>query len=115
MTPTRAIGVVTISMARDAVSMANVLMCNSFSEMGIADHWGFPPRNPEIPRGRSGVPCTAGDAVRAVDVESLAICDASQASIDGTQARDAFSDARLIPPEMKEVIEVTFKCRAEDR
>ncbi len=57
MTPTRAIGVVTISMVRDAVSMANVLMCTSFSDWGIPDHWGFPPRNPEIPRGRSGVPC----------------------------------------------------------
>jgi len=57
-TPTRAIGVVTISMVRDAVSMANVLMWNSFSEMAIADHWGFPPRNPEILRGKSGVPYT---------------------------------------------------------
>ena len=52
---------------------------------------------------------------RAVDAESLAICDAAQASIDATQDRDAFSDTPWIPPEMKEVIEVTFKCRAEDR
>jgi len=57
----------------------------------------------------------AGDAARAVDVESLAICDAAQASIDATQDRDAFSDTPWIPPEMKEVIEVTFKCRAGDR
>ena len=57
----------------------------------------------------------AGDAARAVDVESLAICDAAQASIDATQDRDSFSDTPWIPPEMKEVIEVTFKCRAGDR
>jgi hypothetical protein len=57
----------------------------------------------------------AGDAARAVDAESLAICDAAQASIDATQDRDAFSDTPWIPPEMKEVIEVTFKCRVEDR
>ena len=57
----------------------------------------------------------AGDAARAVDVETLALCDAAQASIDATQDRDAFSDTPWIPPEMKEVIEVTFKCRAGDR
>jgi hypothetical protein len=57
----------------------------------------------------------AGDAARAVDIESLAICDAAQASIDATQDRDAFSDTPWIPPEMKEVIEITFKCRAGDR
>jgi hypothetical protein len=57
----------------------------------------------------------AGDAARAIDVESIAICDAAQASIDATQDRDSFSDTPWIPPEMKEVIEVTFGCHAEDR
>jgi len=57
----------------------------------------------------------AGDAARAIDVESIAICDAAQASVDATQDRDSFSDTPWIPPEMKEVIEVTFGCHAEDR
>jgi len=57
----------------------------------------------------------AGEVARAVDAESVAICEAAQASLDATEDRAAFSDTPWVPPEMKEIIEVAFGCRDEDR
>ena len=56
-----------------------------------------------------------GEAFRKIDEEAVALCAAAQADLDATQQRDAFSDTPWIPPEMKEVIEVTFRCDRADR
>ncbi len=56
-----------------------------------------------------------GEAFQAIDDEALALCAAAQAGLDATQQRDAFADTPWIPPEMREVVEVTFRCDREDR
>ena len=56
-----------------------------------------------------------GEAFRKIDEEAVALCAVVQADLDATQQRDAFSDTPWIPPEMKEVIEVAFRCDRADR
>ena len=55
-----------------------------------------------------------GEAFRAIDAEARAICAAAQADIDATQHREVFGDTPWIPPEMKEVVEVTLRCTRDD-
>lgn len=68
-----------------------------------------------VEEARAAWDTAAGEVARAVDAESVAICEAAQANIDATQDRETLSDTPWIPPEMKEVIEVAFRCRDEDR
>jgi hypothetical protein len=68
-----------------------------------------------VEAARTAWETAAGEVARAVDAESVAICEAAQASLDATRDRDSLSNTPWIPPEMKEVIEVAFGCRAEDR
>jgi len=56
-----------------------------------------------------------GEEFRRIDEEAVALCAVVQADLDATQQREAFADTPWIPPEMKEVIEVTFRCAQEDR
>jgi len=39
----------------------------------------------------------------------------AHASFDATKDREASSETPGIPPEMKEVVEVVFRCNQEDR
>lgn len=55
-----------------------------------------------------------GLEARAIDQEALAICAAAQEGFDATQAREEFSDLPWIPPEMREVVSVTFRCQRDD-
>jgi hypothetical protein len=52
----------------------------------------------------------AGLAAREADGELVAFCAAVQESFDATAARDELADVPWIPPEMREVIRVTFGC-----
>ena len=54
-------------------------------------------------------------AVRAVDEEAVAICIAAQSELDATAERETLSDVPWIPPEMKEVIVVAFRCSRQER
>lgn len=56
-----------------------------------------------------------GVAARAVDEEAVALCLSAQSDFDKTQLRRELGDVPWVPPEMKEVIIVTFGCVAEDR
>jgi len=56
-----------------------------------------------------------GEAFRRIDEEAVALCAVVQADLDATQQRDVFSDMPWIPPEMKEVIDVAFRCDRADR
>jgi len=56
-----------------------------------------------------------GEAFRKIDEEAVALCAVVQADLDATQQREAFAETPWIPPEMKEVIEVTFRCDRADR
>jgi hypothetical protein len=56
-----------------------------------------------------------GEAFRRIDEEAVALCAVVQADVDATQQRDVFSDMPWIPPEMKEVIDVAFRCDRVDR
>ena len=56
-----------------------------------------------------------GEAFRKIDEEAVALCAVVQADLDATQHREAFADTPWIPPEMKDVIEVTFRCDRADR
>lgn len=56
-----------------------------------------------------------GVAARAVDQEAVALCLSAQSDFDKTQLREELGDVPWVPPEMKEVIVVTFGCVAEDR
>lgn len=55
-----------------------------------------------------------GEAFREIDQEAVALCAVVQADLDATQQRQVFSDMPWVPPEMKEVIEVTFRCDQAD-
>ena len=56
-----------------------------------------------------------GVAARAVDQEAVALCLSAQSDFDETQLRQELGDVPWVPPEMKEVIIVTFGCVGEDR
>jgi len=56
-----------------------------------------------------------GEAFRRIDEEAIALCAVVQADLDATQQREVFADMPWIPSEMKEVIEVAFRCDRADR
>ena len=51
-----------------------------------------------------------GGVFEALDKEAQAMCAAAQKSINATDERDVLADTPWIPPEMKDVVEVTFRC-----
>ena len=53
-----------------------------------------------------------GGVFEALDEEAQAMCAAAQRSLNATEDRDAFADTPWIPAEMKDVVEVTFRCRS---
>jgi hypothetical protein len=54
-------------------------------------------------------------AWQAADVEAVEICKAAQAEVDTTRERAAFEGNVWIPPELKEIVNVAFRCTAEQR
>lgn len=55
-----------------------------------------------------------GVAARAADEEAVELCLAAQAELD-TSERGDLADVPWIPPELKEVVVVTFGCIGEER
>ena len=51
-----------------------------------------------------------GQAALAVDQEAVALCESAQSQFDSTKARADLSELPWIPPELKEVVLVTFRC-----
>jgi hypothetical protein len=56
-----------------------------------------------------------GIAARAADAQAVELCLAAQADFDQTAERAELEGVPWIPPDMKEVILVTFGCEAESR
>ena len=56
-----------------------------------------------------------GLAARAADADAIALCQSAQSTLDETQIRDELGDVPWVPPEMKQVVIVTFGCLPEDR
>lgn len=56
-----------------------------------------------------------GVAARAADADAIELCQSAQSTLDETQVREELGDVPWVPPEMKEVVIVTFGCLAEDR
>ena len=53
---------------------------------------------------------TEGQAAQAVLEEVFALCRATQTGFDETEDRESLNDVPWIPPEMKEVIQISFGC-----
>jgi len=51
-----------------------------------------------------------GQAAQAVLEEVFALCRATQTDFDETEDRESLKDVPWIPPEMKEVIQISFGC-----
>ncbi len=45
----------------------------------------------------------------------MALCAAAQADIDATADRDAFAHTPWTPPQMNQVVQVTFRCDRAER
>ncbi|HSG79764.1 MAG TPA: hypothetical protein VLD62_09310 [Acidimicrobiia bacterium] len=56
-----------------------------------------------------------GMALRAIDEESVEICEVAQASFDETRGRELFEGAFWVPSELRGAVDVAFGCRFEDR
>ena len=56
-----------------------------------------------------------GLAARAADQRAILMCEAAQDTFDRTQAGAEFEDVPWIPAELKQVVDVAFGCRVEDR
>jgi hypothetical protein len=50
------------------------------------------------------------EAYRAIGTEAASLCEEFRANIDATADREVFADTPWIPSNMKEVVEVTFRC-----
>ncbi len=50
------------------------------------------------------------EAYRAIGTEAASLCQEFRARIDTTADREVFADTPWIPADMKEVVEVTFRC-----
>jgi hypothetical protein len=50
------------------------------------------------------------EAYRAIGTEAASLCQEFRARIDTTADREVFADTPWIPGDMKEVVEVTFRC-----
>ena len=49
-------------------------------------------------------------AVRAAELQAITLCYAAQDQIDETQERAAVGDVPWMPPDLKEVVRVSFDC-----
>lgn len=56
-----------------------------------------------------------GMAAREADAAAVALCQSAQSTFDETAVRAELGDVPWVPPEMKEVVIVTFGCLAADR
>ena len=56
-----------------------------------------------------------GRAFHAIDAEAIALCRAAEAEFDATEDRAVFAETPWIPAELREVIEVAFRCAVEER
>ena len=54
-------------------------------------------------------------ALESIDVKAVAMCHAAEASIDATSEREDLKDVAWLPSELKEVVEVAFRCTAAER
>ena len=54
-------------------------------------------------------------ALEAIDAKAVAMCHAAEASIDATGEREDLKDVAWLPSELKEVVEVAFRCTAAER
>lgn len=54
-------------------------------------------------------------AWRALDLQSMELCNAAQAELDATSEREAFEGNLWVPPQLKEVVSVAFGCTPEQR
>lgn len=54
-------------------------------------------------------------AFEEINAESIAMCRAAQARLDATSSAEALEGMPWIPPEMQEVVNVAFRCTAEER
>lgn len=56
-----------------------------------------------------------GQAARAADAQTIAICQAAEAAINSTEERQALVGMPWVPTELQEVVTVAFGCTAADR
>lgn len=54
-------------------------------------------------------------ALEAIDAKAVEMCHAAEASIDATSEREDLKDVAWLPSELKEVVEVAFRCTAAER
>jgi hypothetical protein len=54
-------------------------------------------------------------ALEAIDAKAVEMCHAAEASIDATSEREDLRDVAWLPSELKEVVEVAFRCTAAER
>ena len=54
-------------------------------------------------------------ALREIDAQAVEMCHAAEASIDATAEREGLSGVAWLPAELKEVVEVAFRCTFAER
>jgi hypothetical protein len=54
-------------------------------------------------------------ALEDIDQEAIAFCELAQSAFDDTAEREAFRGSSWMPPELKEVVDVAFRCGSEER
>lgn len=87
----------------ERLAQAEMVLADRVNELttntGIGDIWLTP----------------EGLAARAADADAVALCQSAQSTFDETAVREELGDVPWVPPEMKEVVIVTFGCVAESR
>jgi hypothetical protein len=53
--------------------------------------------------------------LEAVDESAVAMCNLAQETFDSTSEREGFSGSSWMPPALKEVVDVAFRCSADER
>ena len=56
-----------------------------------------------------------GAAFRSADAETIAICRAANDELAETESRKMFRDVLWVPDELREVVDVAFRCTAVER
>ena len=54
-------------------------------------------------------------ALEDIDNQAIAFCELAQAAFDETSEREGFEGSSWMPPELKEVIDVAFRCDSAQR
>jgi hypothetical protein len=54
-------------------------------------------------------------ALEAIDAKAVEMCHVAEASIEATSEREDLKDVAWLPSELKEVVEVAFRCTAAER